>query len=143
MTELRLRRVGYRRVAPRLRHPSHTFGPSAWSKRCGLRCGWLNASSPLAKLTVDRDWIEVRLPLLVAARVHRSDVTDVCCARIFVMEGIRFVTRSGDFDGVIVFTRSADEILGALGRLGWPVTRSVGDGVAMNEAGNETATPSS
>lgn len=117
--EWRLRRIGYRyKRYPTAQQP-HRFGPSVWTTECGVRRPWRTAR--FSRLTVDDVWLELKTPLHRAIWISRDDTTAVVWGPLIVFDAIRFATRSGDFDGVAISTRSTPEILAALEHLRWPV----------------------
>jgi hypothetical protein len=121
LTQARLRRDGYRwRRVPR-RRPSHIFRPESSSRlRGGVITWWFRMPWPFATLAIDDSWARVVcLPLLVW--VPRSAVSEVRVATGLIGPRIRFVSDTGDFDGLIFWTRSTRPLRQILIRHGWPV----------------------
>lgn len=124
VTEVRIRRSGYRASQQPPRPPSveHDFhGEHVVSVRGGVRIGWMNATWPLASLTVDQECAVIRSSLIGRVHVRRDDVRLVQVVRAPLGSGIRFVTDAGSFDGVIFWTFSVARVASMLAGLGWPM----------------------
>lgn len=104
-------------------------GPDAWTVRGDARLGaWGPRLVPVARITVDRDWIGVRQATVVSGPRHhlvaRADVTTVVVVTGFPQLGAGIGVRGPDQASRLVVLgtnrRAAED---RLDRLGWPHER--------------------
>jgi len=122
LSERRLKAQGYKRSRRRPLQPdvSHVFNlGQSTSIRGGARVGWSNASVPLARLVIDENWAHIRAPLLRDVWIHRPNVSAVRRIRGLMGPGLQFVSRTGEYDGVIFWTFAPDAVLSSFRRFGW------------------------
>lgn len=123
-----LQHQGYRpsRLPPSL-NPDHTFDAAhAVSFRGGSRVGRGNATRPLIELRFDQDWAHLSgrgqfFGGSTPVWIDRSVVLGVRRIGVPLSSGVRFDTGDGRYDGVIFWTSTPAEVLGALHDHGWPV----------------------
>lgn len=84
----------------------------------GQRVGLSNSTSPLARLTFDREWAEVTGPSGVIW-VDRPSIVEVAGIHGTASRGIRFAAGDGRYDGVI-FWCPDPALMQALRDYGWP-----------------------
>jgi hypothetical protein len=135
---LRLRRQQrlHSRVGRDAPYQPHGFEPAQavelWG---GARIGYPNASAPLAKLTVDRDYAWLQAPSLRRlvwagwARpqhevwIAHQDVVAVQRHQGRVSTGVVFATPDGNLDDVIFWSTDVAAVLDTFSRFDWPVRR--------------------
>lgn len=110
--------------------PGHVFGPDAYVVTGGCRIANFNATVPLAVLTCDAEWVQIRTRRMFGDRtprqlgpppvwIPRADFTHVNELSGRMTSGVLLRTRSGAFDGVIFWHRRPDEVRAAMERHGW------------------------
>jgi len=113
-------RQGYRPWrSPRTARPVYAFhSENSVQFRGGQRVGWLNASWPASKLTVDSAWASVEGPLR-DVWVSRDSVAHVRRIRGMMGSGVLFETTDGSLDGLIFWTKNL-AVFEQLRQFGWP-----------------------
>jgi hypothetical protein len=103
--------------------PDHAFVPGACSQfQGGATLGMVRASFPLATLTLDHQWAEVRIRPSGQAWIDRTEVTEVRLRpRRFMGTRVQFHSQSGVYDGVTFLAMPGAAIREALVYFGWPV----------------------
>jgi hypothetical protein len=124
--QVRLRRSGYRpwRTAP-VAGDDHQFMPDSSSTFHGAGVHPpVQLSGPRAvKLQLDRAWVHLYgTGGLINVWIPRDRITGVMPVRMTTNTAIRFLSASGDFDGVLFYSRSPMSLLASLKEHGWPVT---------------------
>jgi hypothetical protein len=125
-SEVKLRRIGFRRLARSARpSPSHIFDPARSSSfRGGARVGNANASSRLGRLTIDDEWALLHVPGgLLTVWISRRDVELVRSVRFTLAHAVRFETSTGAYDNVVFWTRSSRDVMAAFKEFGWNAER--------------------
>jgi hypothetical protein len=125
----RLARHGFRRTQePPVIRRVHRWGAEALEVRCGARVQWWNASYPLAKVTVDHEWLQVAGVPTYDVWIERARVTGI---RVFearmVGSGVLFTSQDGVYDSTVVwlFQPQLRDVLERLEQLGWPVVTAL------------------
>ena len=119
-----------RKCEPPARNPHHVFQPDAYAVTGGCRIGNFNATVPLAVLTCDRDWVQIRTKRVLGRLtpkqlapppvwIPRADVTSVTKLGGLNTSGVLFQTRSGAFNGVIFWHRRPEVVSAGMERHGW------------------------
>jgi hypothetical protein len=115
-----LRRQGFRRETSPSNVPlRHRFDDSASQFRCGARAGRINATWPLATVTVDGEALRVEGIPTYDIWVERSVVEAVEPIRWFVGSGVRFRSGDGRYDGLVLW--GGRKLRASLARHGWPL----------------------
>jgi hypothetical protein len=112
------RRQGFRpETSPSNVPLRHRFDDSASLLRCGARAGRINATWPLAKVTVDGEALRVEGIPTYDIWVERSVVEEVEPIRRFASRGVRFRSGDGRYDGLILW--DGRKLRASLARNGW------------------------
>jgi hypothetical protein len=115
-----LRGQGFRAaVTPSNLPLAHRFGDDASRIRCGARLGRMNATYPLALVTIDAVAVRVEGVPTFDTWVERSAVEGVVDVRFLWGRGVRFRARDGRYDGVIIWC--GHRVREALAQHGWPI----------------------
>jgi hypothetical protein len=128
--EMWLRHRGYRWESPSRLRPSHQFDDRSSSFTGGARIGAWNATWPLALLTVDHEWVRIRiripLPVFVPRPVWipRAAVESIERITVPLGPGVIFRTADHAYDGVIFWFFGRRKLLRRLSYYGWPTDRT-------------------
>jgi hypothetical protein len=114
---------------------TYPFAEDAYRTSCGFKVARFYADPPLATLTADEYWLQLRPRGLlrfmtrvgIAPKpiwIRATEVTKIVSVRVGLITGLRFCTPDGSFDGVVVWTRHPRRLLDGLAARGWPVASS-------------------
>lgn len=104
-------------------------GPEAWTVRGASRLGaWGRGLVPVARITVDRDWIGIRQATVLSGPRHhlvaRADVATVVVVTGFPQIGAGIGVRGAErASRLVVFGTNRRAAEAELDRLGWPHER--------------------
>jgi hypothetical protein len=123
--EIRLRRTGYRpwRTAP-LVGGDHQFAPDSSSTFRGAGAHPpVRLSGPgTVRLQLDSGWAHLRgTGGMIDVWIPRERITEVRLVRLPTSTALRFLSPSGDYDGVLFFSFSPTSLSVSLRAHGWPV----------------------